>query len=981
MASTDTPSVKLTSRKAISGSGSESRDHLAVLIGVITSLLSGILSIALVYYSVNHPSSQNFILVGTQTAAWLIAFVSLLRLIKNTSTRVYLLISSILMMMAGYSILVSGQAITSALVALIYTILITSVSVSGNAAERGLMLGGAGAWLISLSGLLNVSEKVNLPGINILIPTVLGVLTIVYITLLVMKYVTATLRLRMMIGSMMLVIIPLLVVSLIQASIVQNSVSDQIRETLTSAAEQTAFRVDDLLESKQNSIALDATLPALAEYLNLSPEKRSGSIEESNLLVTFEALKKRPQQYLVSYGLLDYLGLVVYDINQDEIGQFEASTRYYSDAVRGKQFISNVEFSEKDGKPYLFFADPVYDENHVVRGIIRTKYDAAILQSILSDTANIVGACTHPILIDENLMRLGDTRNPQDLYKLLAPPSETTIMDLKSTRRIPQNDDGEVATKLVDLTTALAQNTGQTFFTTRFRPDSDTNKEEAFVAVTQIKDKPWMVLYTQPTSALVDLAAAQQKLTTLITAVLAGLVAIFTTIFSRTLTQPILKLTETAQKITQGDLSTHAVTSNDEIGMLANAFNVMTGRLRHFINELEDRVRLRTAELAERNEALTIRSKQIQTIADVARSIAAARDVETLLDQVTDLVSSRFNFYHAGIFLLDEDREFAVLRASNSEGGKRMLGRNHMLRIGQVGIVGYVCANGKARIATDVGADAVFFNNPDLPHTRSEMALPLMGGGQIIGALDVQSTQSNAFTQEDIELFTALADQIAIAVLNRRAYDETQHALAEAQLVHRQYLQQEWNRELAEKDHYAYEYTTQGLVARKPIQTDEFETVFATGEMILRNQTASTPTDEPAVLGVPIKLRGETIGIIHLQDQSSAAREWVDEEIQIVQTIADHVAQALENNRLFQQTVRRADREQKVLEISSKIRSTTDPEVMMRIAVEELQHALHASKTQVILNKHINNPDSDRQSPNGADRDFGSNGNGKPRMA
>ena len=150
MASTDTPSVKLTSRKAISGSGSESRDHLAVLIGVITSLLSGILSIALVYYSVNHPSSQNFILAGTQTAAWLIAFVSLLRLIKNTSTRVYLLISSILMMMAGYSILVSGQAITSALVALIYTILITSVSVSGNAAERGLMLGGAGAWLISL---------------------------------------------------------------------------------------------------------------------------------------------------------------------------------------------------------------------------------------------------------------------------------------------------------------------------------------------------------------------------------------------------------------------------------------------------------------------------------------------------------------------------------------------------------------------------------------------------------------------------------------------------------------------------------------------------------------------------------------------------------------------------------------------------------------------------------------------------------------
>ena len=945
MTSSVSPSNTPLSMLAQPGAGKESRAHLTVLIGIITSVLLGFVTIFLIYYSSLHPTRQTALLIGIQGASWIIACISLFRAIKQTSIRVYLLIIAILIMMAGFSILISGQAITSALVALSYTIVITSVSLSGKSAERGLMLGGAGAWAISLAGLLNPYESVSLPGIDILIPAILGILGMIYVTLLAMEYVTATIRLKLIIGSMLLVIIPLLVVSIIQASIVQNTVSERIQETLLSAADQTAFRVDNLLETNRSSIASDASLPALIQYLSLAPEVRNGSPEENSLRVTFEALKKRAQQYVVSYGLLDYLGLVVFDINPDEIGQYEANTGSYSDALRGRQYISNIEFSEKDGKPYLNFSSPVYDANHVVRGIVRVKYDANILQSILSENTNIIGANTFPILIDENLMRLADTRFPQDQYKLLAPPSETTIMELKSTNRIPKAPEFVTSTNLIDLSNALIGNTNQSFLTTSFNPDTAADNDQEFVAVSHIKNKPWLVLYTQPASALTELASAQQRTTTLITAFLAGLVALFTTVFARALTQPISNLTDTAQRISQGDLSVNAAISNDEIGTLAHAFNTMTGRLRLLINELEDRVRMRTSELAERNEALTIRSTQIQTIAEVARTIAATQVVETLLDQVTDLISSRFNFYHTGIFLIDENKEFAILRAANSTGGKKMLLRHHMLRIGQVGIVGHVCESGEARIATDVGADAVFFNNPDLPSTRSEMALPLIGGGQIIGALDVQSTQPNAFTHEDIELFSTLADQIAIAVLNSRAFEDTQRALAEAQLVHRQYLQREWNRELAEKEHYAYEYSPHGLVARDHVKSPDIETVFSTGEMVLRNSTSSSSDQEPAVLGMPIKLRGETIGIIHLQDESVKAREWASEEIQIVQNIADQVAQALENARLFEQTVRRADRERKVLEITSKIRSTNDPEAMMKIAVEELQLALHASKT------------------------------------
>ena len=168
---------------------------------------------------------------------------------------------------------------------------------------------------------------------------------------------------------------------------------------------------------------------------------------------------------------------------------------------------------------------------------------------------------------------------------------------------------------------------------------------------------------------------------------------------------------------------------------MAKTFNSMTGRVRDLIGNLEQRV-------AERTQALERRAIQLQAAADVGGTAARLRDLDELLRQVTRLISQRFGFYHVGIFLLDERGEYAVLRASNSEGGQRMLTRGHKLKVGQVGIVGYVTGAGEARIALNVGEDIQYFNNPDLPTTQSEMALPLIVGGRILGALDIQSSQN-----------------------------------------------------------------------------------------------------------------------------------------------------------------------------------------------------------------------------------------------
>ena len=210
---------------------------------------------------------------------------------------------------------------------------------------------------------------------------------------------------------------------------------------------------------------------------------------------------------------------------------------------------------------------------------------------------------------------------------------------------------------------------------------------------------------------------------------------------SNVFTNPLQQLTSVAEKISAGDFSQQAeIKTRDEIGLLAGAINEMSSQIRGFIASLENRVEQRTLELAQRTnelEKLTEQSKkradELQIIAEISGYISAEKDLESLLPLITKTVSERFGFYHVGIFLLNENGKFAVLRAANSPGGQVMLKRQHKLEVGQVGIVGNVTATGIARIALDTGADSTFFNNPDLPETHSEMALPLIARGTIIG--------------------------------------------------------------------------------------------------------------------------------------------------------------------------------------------------------------------------------------------------------
>ena len=269
-------------------------------------------------------------------------------------------------------------------------------------------------------------------------------------------------------------------------------------------------------------------------------------------------------------------------------------------------------------------------------------------------------------------------------------------------------------------------------------------------------------------------AAQQQKNTAsniiLQFIVLGGLVTVIVLLASlavtRSIATPLGNLAETARQIAAGQLERAAtVERQDEIGTLGRSFNSMTAQLRDLISSLETRVQARTA--------------QLTAGAQVARAASSILNPQELLQATVDLIREQFGYYYAGVFLLDEDNRSAVLRAGTGEAGQTMLGRGHKFEVGSQSMVGWVCANWKARIALDVGQEAVHFANPLLPDTRSEIALPLQAGGRILGALDVQSERPAAFDDNDIAVLQGMADQIAVALDNARLFTQTQTALSE----------------------------------------------------------------------------------------------------------------------------------------------------------------------------------------------------------
>jgi len=359
---------------------------------------------------------------------------------------------------------------------------------------------------------------------------------------------------------------------------------------------------------------------------------------------------------------------------------------------------------------------------------------------------------------------------------------------------------------------------------------------------------------------------------------------------------------------------------------------------------LEQRVEERTAELDAANRQTSRRALQLQTITELSESIAQLKDLNEIFPAATRLISERFGFYHVGIFLVDLDREFAILQAANSEGGKRMLERSHRLRLG-TGVVGFAAQTGQPRIALDVGTDAVFFDNPDLPSTRSEVALPLKSRGETVGVLDVQSTQAGAFSNEDLQVLTALANQVTIALENARLLTETRAALIQVQEVYNEFTRAEWSRIASRAEQRGFRYQAGHIqVLEKTLKNTEVTSAVESGDIVTKQTNGSEQKHDS--IAVPVKLRGEVIGVLHIESDDPN-KSWREDEISLVQAVAERAAFAMENARLFQDARRRAAKERLISEATSRISSALSMENILHTTAEELERVLGGSEVLI----------------------------------
>ncbi len=379
-------------------------------------------------------------------------------------------------------------------------------------------------------------------------------------------------------------------------------------------------------------------------------------------------------------------------------------------------------------------------------------------------------------------------------------------------------------------------------------------------------------------------------------------------------------------------------TSKNNLEQLSSAHAVLSS------TQIE--LRHRSTELSVANEQLENRTTKLRAIAEVTQIAAAIRNFELLLPSITSMISNKLGYYHVGIFLLDEQKEFALLRSANTEGGAKMLSQHYRLPIGPIHLISSVAQSGQARIALQT--EKGFFSHPDLSETQSAIALPLKSGDQLLGVLDIQSIAANAFSEDDRSALSILANQVAIAIENALLYEESQQALQEAHIASLQASGRTWK---------AYAET---------LETSGYRYDGIRSEPLKNAQPAQK--DDNALL-IPVQLRGQTIGRLRLK-ASNASRQWTEDELTIVKATAERVALALESARLLEEAQERATRETFLSDVAAKLSTSFQLDSILRDTVEELGQTLkHSTVTFQLVNPTESNvvaePKSNGRSPMG----------------
>ncbi len=745
---------------------------------------------------------------------------------------------------------------------------------------------------------------------------------------------------------------------------------------LSRAAAVIQAKSDEQLATANRSVAantttwLDLNVAALNDLVMQPQIIGMDATEQKPILEAMAAAY--PQMYLVS--TTDPQGLNVARNDAGKLTDY-SDRAWYKGAIGGAPLTFQSLIGRTTGRPALVVSTPIRQASGGIVGV-------GMFASELTDVGrqvqlSTVGEAGFSYVVNaDNLVVAYPQTMPEALGEISSTVPITPLGDLSDYPPVQA---------------LRAGNLGRLEFTDEAGHD--------WLAYVDEMEYGWGVVVQQPVSDFLSGLRGLQRIAIAFIAGGALILGVVTALTVRQVLKPVGRLTETATAIAGGDLQrTAPAESADEFGVLGRAFNQMTGRLRDLIGSLEQRVADRTADLEQR-------AVQLTTVAEVGRAATSTLDPGKLVQQTVDLLRERFDLYYAGLFLVDERGEYAVLEAGTGEPGRVMKEQGHKLLVGGESMVGAACAERKAHIALDVGHEAVRFANPLLPDTRSEMALPLVVGGRVLGALDVQSTRPAAFTDEDIAVMQLAADQVAVAVDNARKFS------SEATLLEAASPLFSVSRRLAEV--ITTDQATQAIidsvaeteadgcaVARFGYSPDgEVETITFLGSWS-RTGASRFPVGTPlpasasmlpvpmmahflvvpdvleesqmsagmrqalarfgarAVVNVPLRVSGQVIGVVIVQRATPGPFSPVS--LRLYETLVEQAAVVLERARLVEETQQRAAQEQWLSHVSDQMQRAGDMGSLLQIAADEVNRALGGSRAYVQLG---------RQTAQGGERD------------
>jgi GAF domain-containing protein/HAMP domain-containing protein len=817
--------------------------------------------------------------------------------------------------------------------------------------------------LFTLDGLLG-ENRIRIPGIESYLPYILVALAIPLMYGFVRNFSNFSLQTKITLGILLtggVTVATLVIFGLDRFNFIGSTLADKYATNVTEKTENDILDITNADADEIDTLFLETQndLTVLAKY-RASVERQQQILSDGELWNAAEKLSKLPSGHYGNpisdpasvyipntYGLSDgmiadlnramYLNLLApgfLESHPEAVAVYFVSKLGYTIYYPNINLAANVppDF-DPTKQPFYTIAEPLNDLKRLPRwtrpyqdpagtGLIVTVsvpvYDINTFEGVMSVDIQLaeitkevsqikIGETGIPLLIDSDGTILAMTEAGYNYFGLspeVVPVNENpkqTIFDGNQADlalQIYGTESGISKFNIKGVDTYLSV---ATLATTGYKlafiaPVSELNKE--VIALRNDIDK--------------EVSQTSQSVTVILTLLFLGAFGVSLAV-GQFITRPLKRLTETVEEIAGGNLSSRAsLESGDESGILARSFNTMADQLTETLQGLEGRIAERTNELETLSQANAYRATRFESIARISRIISTTRNLDQLLPQITETISGQLGYYHVGIFLVDVHREYAVLVAANSEGGKAMLTRGHRLGVGATGIVGYVTQSGMPRVALDVGKDATYFNNPDLPETHSEIALPLRSGPEIIGALDVQSKMTNAFTEEDANILSVLADQVSIAIQNARSFQQSLEALERAERAAAQLSEQQWSNFHSSQSISGFHFDGVNIHEGVP------------------NQKTQTNN-----LVIPIVIRGIEIGTIKLTTPDPE-RKWDNNELAMAQATAERTALAIETARLLEEAQKRASKERTIGQISAKIGNLVNIDNIVQTTIQEL---------------------------------------------